>query len=299
MLYSYIFTFTALIFGLHFYKNRYPQEFDTILEQFLVSIQSSESLKPFLPYLTLICYNIIYIYSFCQVTLNKIIRYTIPYIREAANFIRSKIDNYYLCSNGNGTTTTNNNTLVFQCPELSIVKSEHNAMLILDKSPSNLDLDSIQCELSDLRFVGLYLKYKNGDTETDNIIHLFSSYMNFYVVGNVLNTNFFKYYLENVLKINIDTTKPFTYNLELIDHNLKEVNLDESQSIIIRKNDYQVMESNKMNMEVKNVVEEILEELEKINIEEFKEENKDDIKNDIKNDKNVDKNVFEPSTVIY
>ena len=54
MLYSYIFTFTALIFGLHFYKNRYPQEFDTILEQFLVSIQSSESLKPFLPYLTLI-----------------------------------------------------------------------------------------------------------------------------------------------------------------------------------------------------------------------------------------------------
>ncbi len=296
MLYSYIFTFTALIFGLHFYKNRYPQEFDTILEQFLVSIQSSESLKPFLPYLTLICYNIIYIYSFCQVTLNKIIRYTIPYIRDAANFIRSKIDNYYLCSNDNTTTTTNNNnTLVFQCPELSIVKSEHNAMLILDKSPSNLDLDSIQCELSDLRFVGLYLKYKNGDTETDNIIHLFSSYMNFYVVGNVLNTNSFKYYLENVLKINIDTNKPFTYNLELIDHNLKEVNLDESQSIIIRKNDYQVMETNKMNMDVKDVVEEILEELEKINIEEFKEENKDDIKNDIKNDKNV----FEPSTVIY
>ncbi len=296
MLYSYIFTFTALIFGLHFYKNRYPQEFDTILEQFLVSIQSSESLKPFLPYLTLICYNIIYIYSFCQVTLNKIIRYTIPYIRDAANFIRSKIDNYYLCSNDNTTTTTNNNnTLVFQCPELSIVKSEHNAMLILDKSPSNLDLDSIQCELSDLRFVGLYLKYKNGDTETDNIIHLFSSYMNFYVVGNVLNTNFFKYYLENVLKITIDINKPFTYNLELIDHNLKEVNLDESQSIIIRKNDYQVMETNKMNMDVKDVVEEILEELEKINIEEFKEENKDDIKNDIKNDKNV----FEPSTVIY
>jgi hypothetical protein len=298
MLYSYIFTFTALIFGLHFYKNRYPQEFDTIFEQFLVSIQSSESLKPFLPYLSIICYNIIYIYSFCQVTLNKIIRYTIPYIRDAANFIRSKIDNYYLCFNGNGngnTNNTNNNTLVFQCPELSIVKSEHNAMLILDKPSSNLQLDSIQYELSDLRFVGLYLKYKNGDTETDNIIHLFSSYMNFYVVGNVLNTNFFKYYLQNILKINIDTNKPFTYNLELIDHNLKEVNLDESQSIIIRKNDYQVMETNKMNREVKNVVEEILEELEKINIEEFKEE----FKEENKDDKNVDKNVFEPSTVIY
>jgi hypothetical protein len=295
MLYSYIFTFTALIFGLHFYKNRYPHEFDTVFEQFLVSIQSSESLKPFLPYLTLMCCNIIYVYSFCQVTLNKIIRYTIPYIREAANFIRNKIDNYYLCFNSNANSSNNssnnnsNNTLVFQSPELSIIKSDDNAMFILDKPPSNLNLDSIQCELSDLRFVGLYLKYKNGDIEADNIINLFSSYINFYVVGNVINTNFFKYYLQNILKINIDINKPFTYNLELIDHNLKMLNLDENQSIIIKKNDYEIMELNKMNMEVKELVEEILEELEKINIEEC--DKKDDIKND--------KNVFEPSTVIY
>lgn len=282
MLYSYIFTFTALIFGLHFYKNRYPQEFDTVFEQFLASIQSSESLKPFLPYLSLMCYNIIYVYSFCQVTLNKIIRYTIPYIREAAKFIRNKIDNN---TSNNSNTTNTTNTLVFQCPELSIVKSENNAMLILDKPPSNLDLDSIQYEPSDLRFVSLYLKCKNGDTETDKIINLFSSYMNFYVVGNILNTNFFKYYLQNVLKINIDKDVPFTYNLELIDHNLKEVNLDESQSIIIRKNDYEIMESNKMNTEVKELVEEILEELEKINTEEL--------------EKKDDKKAFEPSTVIY
>ena len=279
MLYSYIFTFTALIFGLHFYKNRYPQEFDTVYEQFLVNIQSSESLKPFLPYLTLMCYNIIYVYSFCQVTLNKIIRYTIPYIREAAKFIRNKIDN-----NSSNTTNTTN-TLVFQCDELSIVKTENNAMLILDKLHSNLDLDSIQYKLSDLRFVSLYLKCKNGDTETDKIINLFSSDMNFYVVGNVLNTNFFKYYLQNVLKINIYNNNPFTYNLELIDHNLKILKLDESQSIIIRKNDYEIMESNKMNTEVKELVEEILEELEKINTEEL--------------EKKDDKKAFDPSTVIY
>jgi hypothetical protein len=46
------------------------------------------------------------------------------------------------------------------------------------------------------------------------------------------------------------------------------LNLDENQSIFIKKNDYEIIESNKMNMEVKELVEEILEELEKINIEE-------------------------------
>jgi hypothetical protein len=128
--------------------------------------------------------------------------------------------------------------------------------------------------------------------------------MNFYVVGNVLNTNFFKYYLQNVLKINIDNNKPFTYNLELIDHNLKILNLDESQSIIIRKNNYDIIEPNKMNTNVKDVatseVENLIEEvLKKIADEPQHNKNNKNNENNENNKINSNNIAFEPSTVIY
>jgi hypothetical protein len=78
--------------------------------------------------------------------------------------------------------------------------------------------------------------------------------MNFYVVGNVFNTNFFKYYLENVLNVKIDndTNKPFTYTLELMDHNVSMVYLNETQSIVIKKYGYEILEGSLIKEKIKN-----------------------------------------------
>ena len=86
-----MFTIIALIFSIHFYKNRYPKDFDAIIQQILTEIQKNETLKPYLPVLTNICYNLIYVYSFCQITLNNIIHFCIPYIQLATKTVAKMI----------------------------------------------------------------------------------------------------------------------------------------------------------------------------------------------------------------
>jgi hypothetical protein len=141
-------------------------------------------------------------------------------------------------------------------------------MIILDKVPDNLE--NITYEPSRSHILSLYLKMVTNDNETNDNetndnetndnkgtnynIQLSSDTMNFYVVGNVFNTNFFKYYLENVLNVKIDndTNKPFIYTLELMDHNVSMVYLNETQSIVIKKYGYEILEGSLIKEKIKN-----------------------------------------------
>ena len=243
-----MFTIIALIFSIHFYKNRYPKEFDEIIQQILSEIQKNETLKPYLPVLTNVCYNLIYAYSFCQITLNNIIHFCIPYIQLATKSVTKMI------SNANTENTTNTSTpnisLVTTDYNLVLVKSLVNDMIILDKLPS--DLNALQYEPSNIRFLALYMKMLNDDSK--HIIELFNKDMNFYIVGNVINSEFLKYYLQNILQITVDKNTPFTYTLELMDQNIEMVYLNETQSIVLKKDDYEVIKET--SIEVKEVIKE-------------------------------------------
>jgi hypothetical protein len=81
---------------------------------------------------------------------------------------------------------------------------------------------------------------------------------------------FVKYYLINVLKTTIDADKPFVYTLELMDHNVSMVYLDETQSIIIEKDGYKI--ENKIEEVVEEVVEEEVVEEEVVEEEVVEEE---------------------------
>jgi hypothetical protein len=94
-------------------------------------------------------------------------------------------------------------------------------------------------ELSNIQFLALYLKHNDNN----HIINLCEGNKNYYIVDNVINSAFVKYYLINVLKITIDADKPFVYTLELMDHNVSMVYLDETQSIVIQKDGYKIEES--------------------------------------------------------
>ena len=278
MFYTCVFTVIALIYSINLYKSHYPKEFDIIVTQIILFIQQNETIKPYLPLLTTMCYNAIYAYSFCQVTLNKTIKFIEPYLQQGIKNIHLMIL-YNTNTNKNPDTTNlftivNANIYTSSDSNLVIIKSPtpKNDMIILDKVPDNLE--NITYEPSRSHILSLYLKMVTNDNETNdnetnvnetnynetNVnetnynIQLSSDTMNFYVVGNVFNTNFFKYYLENVLNVKIDndTNKPFTYTLELIDHNVSMAYLNETQSIVIKKYGYEILESSLIKEKIKS-----------------------------------------------
>jgi hypothetical protein len=113
------------------------------------------------------------------------------------------------------------------------------------------DTSNSKYELSNIQFLALYLKHNDNN----HIINLCESNKNYYVVDNVINSAFVKYYLINVLQTTIDTDKPFVYTLELMDHNVSMVYLDETQSIVIQKDGYKIEESRQQQEEVEDKTE--------------------------------------------
>jgi hypothetical protein len=264
MFYTCVFTVIALIYSINLYKSHYPKEFDIIVTQIISFIQQNETIKPYLPLLTTMCYNAIYAYSFCQVTLNKTIKFIEPYLQEGIKNIHLRIlynkntdtTNLFTIVNANIYTNSDSNLVIIKSP------TPKNDMIILDKVPDNLE--NITYEPSRSHILSLYLKMVTNDNETNDNetndnetnynIQLSSDTMNFYVVGNIFNTNFFKYYLENVLNVKIDndTNKPFTYTLELMDHNVSMAYLNETQSIVIKKYGYEILESSLIKEKIKS-----------------------------------------------
>ena len=254
MFYTCVFTVIALIYSINLYKSHYPKEFDIIVTQIISFIQENETIKPYLPLLTTMCYNAIYTYSFCQVTLNKTIKFIEPYLQQVIKNIHLRI----LCdtNTANPFTIVNANIYTNSDSNLVIIKSPmpKNDMIILDKVPESLE--NITYETSSPNFLSLYLKMITNDKETNYNIELSSDTMNFYVVDNVFNTNFFKYYLQSVLNVdiskNISNDNLFVYTLELMDHNVSMVYLNETQSIVIKKDGYEILGSSLVKEEIKN-----------------------------------------------
>jgi hypothetical protein len=82
----------------------------------------------------------------------------------------------------------------------------------------------------------------------ENIVYpikLEADYYNHYYVGNVIDSYFFKYYLINVLKLNIDIDMDtFDYIVALIDQNVNILTLSWHQSLILEKNSYKIIDNN-------------------------------------------------------
>jgi len=240
----------AISFVFHFYKNRYPNEYNAFSKQIFDYIENNEKLKPIMPYLLKVGYAFIYAYSFCQILLNKVIHFTSPYVK----MLRDKIIPCKMCTNTN-TTNSNSNSkkiIVSFYNDGSLVKKDEFVELTADiKNNQPTDAfnlvtitnekniltfipDECKYDLLDLRFLALYLKHD----DKSHIIDLYQVTSNYYVAGNVINSAFLKYYLKNVLNVVIDNSKPFVYTLELMDHNVQMVYLDETQSIVFQKDGY-------------------------------------------------------------
>ena len=288
-----LFKLLVLSFAFHYYKNRYPEEYQGYSKQLFEYMENNERFKHILPYLVKIGYTFIYVYSYFQILLDKVIRITTPYVKLLRDKTCDVLIKYKIISGKMETIQViNNKTIITFYNDGKLIKQDELAgrfASLLDSDIKNcepvnaFDLvtiadlkntltfipDECKYDLLDIRFLALYLKQ---DDKT-HIIDLCNNTQNYYVVGNVINSVFLKYYLVNVLNIALDISKPFVYTLELMDHNVKMVYLDETQSIVFQKDGYIVTDSNVPDTKeiCDNVVNDILEEIEKIVINEIEE----------------------------
>ena len=242
MIYTSVFTIISLLFGVHFYKSRYPEDFDTVILNISANIQQNESMKPFLPFLASLAYYTIYVYSFCQILFFKTINFCIPYINVAVKKIFNVISKPGIeLKTEPLQNVTEQKPIILTALDTSdgnlvLIKSPTNDVIILDKMPDNLD--DLKYEVSDVRFLALYLKHNLSE---NHIIDLYNNSANYYVVGNKLDSDFFKYYLRNVLNVKLDNDNPFEYKLELMDHNVNMIYVNETESIVIEKDGYKIL----------------------------------------------------------
>lgn len=213
-------------------------------------------------------YNLFYVYSICEINYNKVYNYILPCIKSIQNNTQYFLEKYNIISQGEVILKSesmntrieiyNHTGLQFlqedipqKFEDISICDLEYvndflqYTIIVTDlfsknkKIINNLDNCEFSFKISDITFIALYLNYNdvryNINLKTDDF--------NFYVVGNIINKSFIQYYIKNILRddilINTDE-KPFLYKLELMDHEVNVVELNETQYIIIEKNRYRI-----------------------------------------------------------
>jgi hypothetical protein len=200
-------------------------------------------------------YNAIYYFSCCQIYVNK--------IKTLITYLYNTITNYTgsvnaqnlsqkftikICNNGNLLQEIVVHKLYDTHEEVNITdefKNDYNYDLILMNDTNNnikcLDktykLINFMYRISSVKFIAMEIWFNNNTypiclkNENEN--------ENYYIVGNIFNKDFFKYYLTNNLAVPIynDT---FDYKISIIDHNANFIELLPNQVIIIGENDYEI-----------------------------------------------------------
>jgi hypothetical protein len=119
---------------------------------------------------------------------------------------------------------------------------QYDKIIFTISDNKNIDFTNVtQYEVSNIKFIAINLTHNNNTYQ----IQLKTPEYNFYIVDNIIGATFFKYYLVNILKvINNDLDSNFTYSLDIMDHNVNMFTLNEKQSVIFKKDNYNLLQSN-------------------------------------------------------
>ena len=104
-----------------------------------------------------------------------------------------------------------------------------NKILLKSSSSKTLNVDK-----SNLKFLSFNVHYKDNVYE----IKLQNDNENFYTINNRIDKDFLKFQLK---KMGVDVDDDFSYKIELVDHNVNIIELDDKDEIIIRKDDYEIV----------------------------------------------------------
>lgn len=109
-------------------------------------------------------------------------------------------------------------------------KSKHTLKKIIQHFPTSTDAD---CERSNVRFI--LIEFVSGKTSIT--LQFKTEIESYYVVGNVFNTKFIKYFMKT--QHNIDLTDDYTLNI--LDNNVKNITFDKNTTIKINKDSYELI----------------------------------------------------------
>jgi len=245
------------------YSFLYPTDYEIIVD--IIKNRVNNLKEDLEPQMMSLGYNLLYYYSLAQIYFNKFITIVSPHISvlwiALINFLRENklIDNpknvtlVEIYKGGqivNNITITQHNTYnLLNIIGEPINKDDYDFIIITEKNIDNKQHDKIHYtelpqlledyKYSNIRFFALDLTYKN---ETHSI-ELLNEKGNHYIVNNVLNKEFFTYYLTNVLNTEIDKNN-FDYKVALVDHNVNMVELTPNEYLIINEDNYEVKKIN-------------------------------------------------------
>jgi hypothetical protein len=131
-------------------------------------------------------------------------------------------------------------------------------------------LDNISYTISNINFISIELTYNNKVYP----IQLKNNIYNHYIVNNKLNSEFYQYYLKNILNIPISSDN-INYNFQIIDQNVNIYELSCNQEIVIKENDFEIIDL--VNQDKSDQLIEEIEEIEEKEEIEVKESTNDEI----------------------
>ena len=194
-------------------------------------------------------YNCLYIYSLGNIQFNKINRQFIlllSYLKENKILTETIIINTFILIDANGNKIneimSNKNNIEFI--KLECNKHNYSGLILMDKNNETTCVNNVfytsfpttfDYKLSNISFMSIELEHENKI----HSINLKNNKYNYYIVNNCLNKMFFKYYIKNVLKTQINTDT-FDYKLSIIDNNVNIITLLPNQYILILEDDYQI-----------------------------------------------------------
>jgi len=249
----------AAFFCIEIYKVFYPNEYNIILNVAKNDlIVFKNNLEPKIFY---VAYNIIYYYSCCEIYINKARLFINPYIITIAKCVKYFLKKYNIIDCIKQDTDIVLEFLYEGNLLTSLNFDKNNKDINIDKAP--LKYDFIVCsdsttinkicvsnihhyieydfdfEITSFNFISLQLLYK----ENNYNIELKNDKYNFYIVNNVLDKNFFTYYLKYILNLD-NLEKDISYKLELVDQDVNVRYLTENHSIVLNKQDYSIINLN-------------------------------------------------------
>ena len=202
---------------------------------------------------TILCnvsYNCIYYYSVCEINYNKFVTNIIDFLRNNnieiehhlfryIKIIESFKDGNYISEYG---LNKNDNML-------SIVREYYNSsdcdLLVYTDDKNKICYKSYPTTLdyviSKLSFISVQVDY-NGSIYK---IELKNDDVNYYIVGNILDKQFFKYYFKHILKVNIDETE-FEYDLVILTNDVEFITCDDDSELVILEDGYKIINLKEM-----------------------------------------------------
>jgi len=176
-------------------------------------------------------YNILYFFSYCQIKYNIFRNKLISNVSQNEILLVELYDSFSNQIKNKKITDLKNDK--YDC--MIITKNNgskpSDKMVVYQTLPSEIKWNNVK-----YKFLSLIVMIE--DMEDTYNINLYNKLENYYVVGNVIDKNFIKYYLAKYYKLNINEN--YSYSWQLIDENIKVIICPMDKKIILLENNYEI-----------------------------------------------------------